>query len=261
MFSYPTGASIQQMGSRASRFARLPAAGVLGWLAAIACSATASHPPDLGDCSGIEGGCPVSAVIGGGGGGSHDDAGTTATGCAVSALDSQCTQCANASCCTPFAACENDVDCENLSSCEENCFGVSACISGCEREAPNGINLLSMLDACVAAKCIVCSQSGVGDPCDPAANACNAGLSCRGEWCTKPCTRSSDCAGLGAGGGNALNLPNACVENPATGETCTPGCNVDADCAASPATFCFATTSTEGVQVRICSPTPDAGRD
>jgi hypothetical protein len=242
---------------------------LVGWATAFAafagvagaCTSTVSHPPDLGDCTGTEVSCPAPVVAGGGGGGSGADSGAAGGACSVSPLDSQCTQCANGSCCSAYLACADDVDCQNLSSCEENCGGASACISACEGQSPKGIDTLTTLSDCVTVKCPVCTQSGVGDPCDGAASVCNAGLSCPGLWCTKACARSSDCVGLGADGGNALNLPNACIESAASGETCTPGCAVDADCVDFPGTFCFATTSVDGLSVHVCAPSPDAGSD
>ena len=237
------------------------------WLifaACAACTAMTPHPPDLGNCSGIDASCPA-PTIARGGGGPAADGGAAARGCVVSALDSRCAQCANASCCDPLAACDTDVACQNLSSCEQNCGGLSACVAACEGQSPTGIALLEALTTCVDSKCVVCTESGVGDPCNPLASACIAGLTC-GLGCTKPCARSSDCAGLGAGGGNALNLPNACVASASSGEVCAPGCSVNADCASFPGTFCFATTSIDRLAIRICSPTipagpPDAGAD
>jgi hypothetical protein len=263
------GASIERMAEESvRRFEVVRAVGAVSWHASLAwrallwialpaCAGATSHPPGLGDCSGVDGSCGAPGVSAGGGGPAVEG-GVAAGGCAVSALDSLCAQCENAQCCTSLAACAIDVDCENLSSCEENC-GSTTCIAACERQSPNGIAGLATFTTCVEAKCIVCSQSGVGDPCDHAASGCNAGLSCGGLGCTKPCARATDCAGLGAGGGNALNLPNACVVIAGAGEVCAPGCSVDADCAAFPGAFCFATTSVDGLAARVCASTPDAG--
>jgi hypothetical protein len=264
------GASMKRMAEEGvRRFEVLRAVGAVSWLAWLAllwlalpaCAGAATHPPDLGDCSGLDGSCAAPGVSAGGGGPAVDG-GVAAGGCAVSALGSLCAQCENAQCCTSLAACATDVDCENLSSCEESCLGSTTCIAACERhQSPKGIAGLAAFTMCVEAKCIVCSQSGVGDPCDQAASGCNPGLSCGGLGCTKPCARAADCAGLGAGGGNALNLPNACVEITGAGELCAPGCSVDADCTAFPGAFCFATTSVDGLAVRVCASTPDAGTD
>ncbi|HEX3769262.1 MAG TPA: hypothetical protein VHV30_00285, partial [Polyangiaceae bacterium] len=101
-------------------------------------------------------------------------------------------------------------------------------------------------------------QFGAGDPCNPAASDCNPGLACKQSWCSKLCARGSDCTGLGANGGNELNLPNACMLIAGSGPVCTPGCNSDNDCVDFPGTYCAGATSVDSQAVQVCIPIPDA---
>ncbi|HTB73298.1 MAG TPA: hypothetical protein VK762_08630 [Polyangiaceae bacterium] len=239
----------------------VPAAAALTWVVLAACTVTPSTPPDLGSCD-ADGGAPCGAgAVGGGGTSGGGDGGTSSSTCSVSAGDSQCDQCASSSCCPSFAACTQSADCENLLRCEQSCAGAAGCTTNCQSQSPNGVGLLNTLTACIDVRCPVCSQFGVGDPCVAQASTCNPGLSCSGLWCTKACTRSTDCEGLGAGGGNALGLPNACMLTTAAGRQCVPGCQTDADCTSFPGSFCFATTSADGLSVQVCTPPPDAGAD
>jgi hypothetical protein len=248
------GASLK----RVSKVLLSPIAAALAWLAVLAsCSASDPHPADLGGCMASSSGPACSGGVVGGSSGSPD-AGVGA--CSTSAADSQCTQCAGASCCSQLQACTADTDCENLLSCEQGCGGTSACVSGCQQESPNGVTLLANLTTCLDAHCPVCNQLGTGDSCISGV-ACNAGLSCNGLWCTKPCARASDCLGLGGEGGNALGFPNECVLTATNGDACVPGCASDGDCESFPGTFCFAQQSVDGLSVSVCSSIPDAGRD
>jgi hypothetical protein len=228
-------------------------------IAAGACTQSTDHPPGLADCTGVDAACPPPEIAGGGGGGSGSDGGATVTGCTVNAADSQCDQCGNGSCCNDVDNCQNDMNCRTLLICEESCGGGPTCVSTCEGLSPLGVDLLTTLDDCLQVKCPVCLQFGVGDPCDPAASACNPGLACDRSWCSKPCVRASDCVGLGANGGNELNLPNACMEITGLGQVCAPGCSVDSDCIDFPSTYCSASTSIDGLVVTVCLPLADAG--
>jgi hypothetical protein len=235
-----------------------PIATALAWLAVFAsCSASDPRPPDLGDCKSSGPACSGGVV---GGSGSTGDSGVGVGACATTAADSQCTQCGGASCCAQDQACSADTDCVNLLSCEQGCGGTSACISGCQQQSPNGVTLLANLTTCLDADCPVCSQLGTGDSCISGV-ACNAGLSCNGLWCTKPCARASDCLGLGGEGGNVLGFPNECILTASAGDSCVPGCASDADCESFPGTFCFAQQSVDGLSVSVCSSIPDAGRE
>jgi hypothetical protein len=237
----------------------VPVAVVLAWLVVGACSASPDRPPELGKCEFEDASCPATTAGGGAQGGEEGDANTA---CSVNPADSQCAQCQEASCCPSLNACSESMDCQNLVDCEEACTGAGNCIPGyCESKSPNGVSPLATLTACIQANCAVCSQLGVGDPCNPFAPACNPGLVCNGLWCTKACVRSTDCGGLGAGGGNQLGLPNACIVTSTAGEECQPGCTQDADCSTFPGAFCFATTSSDGLSVRVCVSPPDAGAD
>ncbi len=231
------------------------------WLVVSACSVSPARPPELGTCEFGDASCPVSIISGGTQGG-EEEGGTSSITCQVSAGDSRCDQCANASCCQPLSMCSESLDCQNLLNCErQTCTGALDCVGNCQSQAPKGVALLDSLTTCIEAKCPVCSQLGIGDPCSPFGIACNPGLVCNGLWCSKACTRSTDCVGLGAGGGNALGLPNACIFAAAVGDECQPGCNQDSDCSEFPGSFCFATSSSEGAAVRVCVPPPDAGAD
>jgi hypothetical protein len=241
------------MGRRATLgFETAIAAGLL------ACSAGESRPPPLGDCVGDDAACsPPTGGTGGGGGTPGQDG---ASNCAVNAGDSMCSQCASMSCCAQLGACDASTDCQNLMSCENACNS-GACVTGCQQNFANGVTQLSALTSCLSRNCPVCTQLGIGDGCQAQANPCNAGLTCNGFWCTKSCTRASDCTGLGAGGGNALGQQNACIYGAASGNTCVPGCTTDSDCTAFSGTYCFLTTSVDGLSVSICQSSADAGND
>jgi hypothetical protein len=226
---------------------------VLG-LVAVACSSSAGRPAELSDCVGC-----FTPTVAAGGGGPTVDSGENS--CGVSADDSLCNQCAGADCCPDLSACLASTDCQNLWSCETSCSGQSSCVGGCQQQYPNSVALFQALGACVTQKCTVCSELGVGDPCEPGGVACNAGLSCGGLWCTKDCARASDCLGLGAAGGNVLNEESACVRTSSSQGVCFPGCETDADCTDFPGTYCFETTSVDALSVRICATSPDAGTD
>ena len=230
------------------------------WLVVSACSVSPARPPELGACDVGDASCPVSVISGGTQGG-EGEGGTGPIACPVSAGDSQCDQCVDAKCCQPFATCNDSLDCGNLLRCEQQtCTGALDCVANCEMQSPKGVALLNSLTTCIEARCPVCSQLGIGDPCTPFGVACNPGLVCNGFWCSKACTRSTDCVGLGVGGGNTLGLPNACIVTATVGEECQPGCNQDSDCSEFPGSFCFVTTSAVGTSVSFCTPPPRCRR-
>jgi hypothetical protein len=140
------------------------------------------------------------------------------------------------------------------------CLGASACIASCNQTYPASVTMLDEIQSCLTLKCLVCSESGIGDPCGPGANPCVTGLTCNGLWCTKGCLSASDCVGIGPNGGNFTGETNECIST-ASGDVCTPGCavNGNADCADFPNTFCRATTSLDRLVVSICSTLPDGG--
>jgi len=221
-----------------------------------ACQAS-TRPPDLGDCMGDDSGCSPPVVGGGSSGGGNESGADTA--CGSSSGESQCDQCANASCCGPLSACDESTVCQNLFRCESGCTS-SACVTRCQQQFPSGVGALDSLESCLSLKCAVCSESGVGDPCSPGYFPCVSGLTCNGSWCTKACSRSSDCGGLGSNGGNALGFSNACVHT-GSGDVCVPGCTANADCAAFASTYCLSTTSYDGLSVSVCTALPDAASD
>ncbi len=241
------------------RFPLAPITVALAWVVFSACSASPAHPPELGVCEVNDAGCPAATVSGASGG--AEDGGSSSSACSVAAGDAQCTQCADANCCTTFGACMENTDCWNLLNCEQSCSGAAGCVGSCVAQSADGVTLLDQFTSCLETRCPVCSQLGTGDPCSSAGVACNPGLSCSGLWCTKACVHSTDCVGLGAGGGNALGLQNACIATPTAGEECFPGCASDSDCSAIPGAFCFATTSSDGLSVRVCTAPLDAGAD
>jgi hypothetical protein len=225
-------------------------------VAIVACTSNGAHPPELGNCVPVEGGiCTTTVVVGGSSGG---EAGTGDGGsCTVSAGSSQCGECATQSCCSELEECAGSTTCSNLLSCEDGCLGGASCLTGCQQQFPTGVSTLQSLSSCLTRDCVVCDESGVGDPCGPQYYACETGLSCGGSWCTRSCVRSSDCVGLGANGANTLGFPNACMAT-TSGDACTPGCASAADCAAFPGTYCYATTDVGGSNVSVCAPLPDA---
>ena len=228
----------------------LATAACLAWLAlfpSTACTSDDGHPPQLGDCP--DASCQV-AVVGGGTGGAMDSGAAT---CSVNAGNSQCGLCEVKQCCSVLESCVNDPSCKGLLDCENACVGAANCNSSCLAKYPQGQGGLNTVTACALAKCPVCSQLGVGDPCST--GTCNPGLSCEDDlWCTEPCLHSSDCVGLGPGGGNTLGLPNECLP---TG-TCYAGCTTNNDCLGIPGTFCNTVMSIEQIPVTVCQPMQDA---
>jgi hypothetical protein len=218
----------------------------------VACTSDNGRPAALGDCVSSNAAC-VTPVIGGGSGSSGEGG---AGGCAVDTSASQCTQCANSACCAPLAACFASTDCQNLLNCETTCAGASACVTACKQQYPSSVLALSALDSCLNSKCPICRQSGVGDPCVEQDNTCIAGVSCEGSWCTRTCTHDANCTGIGPSGGNALGRENACIHSSSSGDLCFPGCSVNSDCALFPTTYCFATTSVDGLVATICMSSP-----
>ena len=105
------------------RFPLAPITVALAWVVFSACSTSPAHPPELGVCDVNDAGCPAGIVSGASGG--AEDGGSSSSACTIAAGDAQCTQCADANCCTPFAACTKNTDCENLLNCEQTCAGAA----------------------------------------------------------------------------------------------------------------------------------------
>jgi hypothetical protein len=230
-------------------------AGAAALLAAIGACSSLDRPPAAGDCLPSEGGKCSPTVVGGGGssGGSEASADT----CTVSTGDSMCDQCTSTSCCSDLQKCANLSACQNLDSCEEVCNGVGSCVTACQQEYPTGVGTLQTLVACASQECAICNESGVGDPCGAIYPPCETGLSCNGSWCTKACARSTDCAGLGAGGVTSLGTSNVCMLT-STGEVCTPSCEGGGICSDFASTYCQSTTAIDGSAVSVCSFLPEA---
>jgi hypothetical protein len=146
-------------------------------------------------------------------------------------------------------------------SCADNCGGSSNCVNDCESQYITSVNALVAFDSCLDQKCVICAESGVGDPCFPQESTCVVGLTCAGSWCTKSCARESDCTGIGPLGGNLLGPENACIHSTSLGNVCYPGCLTDSDCDSFPGSYCFATTSLDNLAVSVCVGAPDAGHD
>jgi len=200
---------------------------------------------------------------GGGGGGSGsgggDDAGEDAGGgCSVSAAESQCNQCAGTDCCASLETCAQSTSCQNLLSCVGSC-ATQSCQAACEQQFNGAASTTyQALLRCITSKCAVCGELGVGDPCSVSGATCNAGLTCGGLWCTRSCTKASDCTGLGANGGNFTGNAGAC-RHVTSGDFCFPGCAGDNDCADFPGTYCVQTTAIDGSSVSVCAAGPDGG--
>jgi hypothetical protein len=231
-------------------------AGAAALFAAIGACSSLDRPPAAGDCLPSEGGKCSPTVIGGGGGSSGGSEASTDT-CTVNTGDSKCDQCASTSCCPDLEKCANLPACQNLDSCEEDCNGVGSCVTACQQQFPTGVATLQTLTACITEECLICNESGVGDPCGAIYPPCVAGLSCNGSWCTKACARSTDCAGLGAGGVTSLGTANVCMAT-ATGNVCTPSCEPGGICSDFASTYCLATTAADGSKVSVCSFLPEA---
>jgi hypothetical protein len=221
---------------------------IAGMAIAAACSSEGAHPPQLGGCGAADASCATSTVGGGSSGGT--DAGGT---CTASAGNSQCGLCETAQCCSLIETCLADAVCAGFLKCENMCAGAANCESTCQGRYPQGPAAVAPVTTCALAKCPVCSQLGVGDPCST--GTCNPGLTCQDDlWCSKACVHSSDCAGFGPDGANTLGLPNACL---ATG-TCYAGCSTNDDCQSMPGTFCNTVMSIEQIPVTVCQSMRDA---
>jgi hypothetical protein len=233
--------------------ARFASASVAIVLAFVACSSSEQHPPALGDCVGDDASCTSGVMVGGPGGAQPDAAPGGA--CTVDATESQCDQCIFASCCSQANGCQALASCQNLVVCAANCL-TSACIAGCNQQFQTGVAAYDALLSCASSRCSICSEAGVGDPCGAA--PCVAGLTCNGQWCTKPCLRAADCTGIGASGWNGQGEQNQCMST-ARGLECAPGCTVDAQCAGLRGTYCRSTTSADGLAVQVCASITDGG--
>lgn len=231
----------------------------LGLVLVAACSSS-SMPPALGDCTG-DGGCGRSSSGGStgsssGGGAGGDDASGGA--CSVTSSLSQCNQCVGNDCCADLQTCQSSTTCENLLACLDACT-TQACQTTClQKYNGQATTTYQALVACYSQRCPVCNELGTGDPCGASNVACNAGLTCGGLWCTRSCTKASDCTGLGANGGNFTGNPGAC-RHLTTGDFCFPGCTGDGDCTDFPGTYCILTTALDGSTVSVCAAGPDAG--
>jgi hypothetical protein len=222
------------------------------WIAAFACTNNNGLPPQQGPC------VPSATVKCGGGltgsGSSGGEAGP-ATACATDA-GSACDECAAADCCSEFTTCEQNTNCASLLNCEVNCT-TSSCFTTCQNQFPLGTGDLQIYSSCLSARCPVCNESGVGDPCSTGFAGCETGLTCsNGLWCTKTCAQVSDCAGLGAGGVNSLGYANTCV-----GGLCVPECTSnETGCQDFPGSFCATATTIANTSQLVCfaSTTADA---
>ena len=170
---------------------------------------------------------------------------------------SQCQQCAETSCGAPLSACQNDTNCEKLLACLDACL-TSGCVSSCKTTYAGGVPTYNTLESCLSLDCRTCTESGAGNPCGGANNACDPTSACMGLWCTRKCAHSSDCRGLGPYGGNYTGQPGACRQVQG-GDYCFPGCSGDIDCIAFPGTFCNIVMNMTGNTVQVCATAPDAG--
>jgi hypothetical protein len=192
----------------------------------------------------------------GGAGSLGDDAGDeAASSCSTGAGASQCDQCVDANCCSFLSACVAQTDCQNLPNCIDGCIDDVPCQNACMSMYADALALYDDLGSCVTVKCPICSASGIGDPCS-ARYACESNLTCNGSYCTIPCSASSDCTGIGPGGGNMQGTANVCVYVAGAGNTCVPTCGNNGNCTGL---YCKLTTAIEGTQVQVCSSFPDGG--
>jgi hypothetical protein len=229
-------------------------------VAAVACSTT-PLPHELGNCIPIgDAGCTTSgAVVGSASGGDSDggqSSGTTTTSCQVTSADSLCNQCLLPACCNLVTACFASEDCVALWTCISQC-STSGCVGSCDTDHPASLATYDNIVTCEEAKCPVCAQSGVGDPC---ALGCVTGTMCNGSWCTKVCANDTDCTGTGGGGGNVEGTANVCVFVAGTGNTCAPTAPANGCVATTyPGTFLDTTTDVSGSPVTVCALITDGG--
>ncbi len=160
-----------------------------------------------------------------------------------------CGACAESSCCDALDACGKD--CQGYRDCASECT-TTACVSTCRTTWAAGTKaydkVLACLEGSCKAECI--PKKGIGDACEKDSE-CESGV-CSG-WCTKPCSRGSDCNNPRTVT-NENGSYNYCVETSSGAHYCFPGCNGTAFCNEhySNAASCIE-VSTPGGAVPICS--------
>ena len=238
---------------------------------AAACSST-PPPPAYGNCVPMgDAGCTSSGATPGGGSSGESDA-TAMTSCQVTSADSLCNQCLYPACCSLITTCLASADCVNLTNCINDCVAaqnatsaeIGSCVDNCKSPTvdPDSESVAAYDDivTCEEAKCPVCAQEGVGDPCTTSYPSCVTGAMCNGSWCTpKACTQDAECAGIGQSGANAEGTANVCVFVSGTGNTCAPSAPANGCSATYTDTFLDTTTDVSGSPVTVCALIRDGG--
>jgi hypothetical protein len=215
--------------------------------AAVACSSS-SMPPLAGNCDPTTNArCGTSSGTSGSSGGE----GGTSSACQTDA-GTACDECAAQNCCSEYATCASTSGCVALLDCEDDCLAsadISTCQQQCQTQYPAAASTLQLFTTCATSRCTICSQSGVGDPCSTGYAPCTTSLSCNGRWCTKDCSATSDCAGIGVDGDNVTpGTANTCVQG-----VCVPGCNSNTDCQDFPASLCNSMRAIDGTLQSVCT--------
>jgi hypothetical protein len=194
---------------------------------------------------------PGDFTIVGEGGAPHPDGGRVdADVCSNAMNPTPCTTCLSTKCCNVFSACQASAACVALSDCATG-------DTSCEKDNTGGADDLKVLTACAERDCVICSESGIGDPCGSSGATCGPGLTCTGLWCTKSCAGDPDCAGAFQSGENGSGGQNRCALNAENAAVCFPGCATVSDCSAFPGTSCAEATAPDGDATNVCSATDE----
>lgn len=129
--------------------------------------------------------------------------------------------------------------------CGATCTSGATCSSGCCTPLTTGGGACAPATYCVG---------GTGDACTsttqcPAADYCATTLG----YCSRTCSSSGDCNGIGSGGVNTTNGEyNFCIRTTGASD-CRAGCATNADCTAYPGTYCRTVTGASGASLTVCS--------
>jgi hypothetical protein len=185
----------------------------------------------------------------GGGGAGGTAAGSSGSGGCIPTGDPR--QCANNGQCCDFAG--DQARCVNFPErgafCSSRCTMNSECQSTCCVELDSGNSACAFPEFCGTGGSggTGGTGGGIGSPCTGSAtcgSGTNAGT-CNGRWCTKPCTRSTDCPGN-----------TWCIRNNAGTNTCFVGCTTTTNCAAISGTTCQSATTIDSLPMSVCSLPP-----
>jgi hypothetical protein len=193
----------------------------------------------------------------GGGGTGGTAAGSAGSGGCIPTADPR--QCASNGQCCDFAS--DQARCVNFPDrgafCSSRCTMNSECQSNCCVELDSGNSACAFPEFCgtggssgtggTGGSGGAGATGGIGSPCT-GSGTCGSGTNagtCNGRWCTKACTRSTDCPGN-----------TWCIRNNAGTNTCFLGCTTSTNCAALSGTTCQSATTIDSLPMNVCSLPP-----